>query len=580
MFLAVVWQARGEDYAVTIGSMSSSSREFKLAQRGGGHSRIVGAGTAMLRQLALGNPGVVAQHDPACSFLDRARHVIKINAVSTFWSLALVALVTLGYFGIHHAGFFNFVPVVYLVPVVIAATRWGTVPAIIASVAGFLVSDYYFYPPYYSFLIEDPQEVMDLLLFLFVALVTSNLASHLRREANALHQSQKELHDLYDFSRRLAGCSTVSDLMIATQSLLSRALSRSVHLIGASGDCEVESPNAPAVPAGIKQEATAMIAEGEHATRTIFDDSTCSVWLIRLLSSETTCHGALAIDLGTGTRDAVESMRRRVDGILADAMTTLERLNLAHAMDEGKLRRQSDMLKDALIASVSHELRTPLTSILGSASVLEATPEVRQNARTHSLVESIYDEAKQLDNDIQNLLDATRIAGSGVQPRREWVDPADIVNAAVNKRDRRLAKHRLELQLGRDLPLVKVDSALIEQAFGQFLENAVKYSPTGSTVTVAAAAEPDHIVLSVSDQGVGLTPDETASLGRRAFRGRRHLGRLPGSGLGLWIANTFVAANGGTIDAVSRGSGLGTTMSIRLPASKESASAVMAATDG
>lgn len=129
-------------------------------------------------------------------------------------------MTTLIDFGIDALALLDFGPIVYLVPVVIAATRWGTFAAIVASVSGFLVSDFFFYPPYYSFVIENPQEVVHLLLFLFVALVTGNLASHLKQEAEALRYSKRELSDLYEISRRLAACFTVADLVFAIQAYL------------------------------------------------------------------------------------------------------------------------------------------------------------------------------------------------------------------------------------------------------------------------------------------------------------------------------------------------------------------------
>jgi K+-sensing histidine kinase KdpD len=504
----------------------------------------------------------------------------RTHALPVLKTLALVAVTTLVYFGIDTLGLLDFGPVVYLVPVVIAATRWGTFTAIVASIAGFLVSDYFFYAPYYSFAIENPQQVVHLLLFLFVALVTSNLASQLKREADALRESKKELSELYELSRRLAACFTVSDLVFAIQAYLTKTLERSVFLIGARGDCSVESFESYPAPEEVRRQAAAMIAANEHDARTIFDDSTHSVWLMRPLSSETAHHGVIAVDLGAGSPTALESMARRVETALADASVTLERLDLAKAMNEANLRQQADHLREALIGTVSHELRTPLTSILGSASVLEQTPAVQENTGIHSLVDAIHDEAKFLDNSIQNLLNATRIAARGVQPRLEWVDPADIVNAAIKQRSQRLAKHRIAPDLGADLPLVKVESALLEQAFGQLLENAAKYSPADSVIKVAAYAEKDGVVLSVRDDGAGLTPEESQQLGHRAFRGQRHLGNVPGSGFGLWIATAFVKANGGTIDGVSRGPGLGTTMSIHLPAAGGTTPELMATTDG
>jgi signal transduction histidine kinase len=109
---------------------------------------------------------------------------------------------------------------------------------------------------------------------------------------------------------------------------------------------------------------------------------------------------------------------------------------------------------------------------------------------------------------------------------------------------------------------------LIEQALGQILDNAVKYSPTGSTVTVTACAEEEQVVLSVRDDGMGLTPQEQALLWERFFRGERHISKITGSGLGLWIARALVTANGGNLEAASKGIGRGTTISIRLPAAQ------------
>jgi K+-sensing histidine kinase KdpD len=200
--------------------------------------------------------------------------------------------------------------------------------------------------------------------------------------------------------------------------------------------------------------------------------------------------------------------------------------------------------------------------------VLDSMPIIRGDDRIHSLVEAISDEVAQLDGFIQNLLNATRVTAGGVSPRFEWADPRDIVNAAFKRSARRLAAHRVEVEFAEDLPMVNVDSRLIAESCGQLLENAAKYSPSGSTISIGARAEQGRVVVSISDQGVGITPDEQQHLGRKSFRSQRHQATIPGSGLGFWIASTFVRANGGTIDISSPGQGKGTTASIVLPGSQ------------
>ena len=197
-------------------------------------------------------------------------------------------------------------------------------------------------------------------------------------------------------------------------------------------------------------------------------------------------------------------------------------------------------------------------------------PAIRNDARMRTLVDAIADETAQLDGYIQNLLSATRVSAGGLSPRLEWADPRDIINGAIKQRARRLAGHRMEAMFAEELPLLYVDSGLVEEACGQILENAAKYSPSGSTISVEARCTPEQVIIQVVDQGVGITPDEQRQLGHRSFRSARHQATVPGSGLGFWIASTFIQANGGTVSVQSRGPGQGTTVSIALPASESS----------
>ncbi|MGA2567908.1 MAG: ATP-binding protein, partial [Pseudolabrys sp.] len=182
-----------------------------------------------------------------------------------------------------------------------------------------------------------------------------------------------------------------------------------------------------------------------------------------------------------------------------------------------------------------------------------------------ALVHDVRDEAERLNNDIQNLLDASRISSDGVKPHIEWADPADIVNSAIERCRNRMSDRRIAVNLPADLPLIHVDPVLVQQALVQIFDNAVKYSHSGSQITVAARARDGRMILSVSDQGAGLTAAEQSKIWDRFARGERHAATTSGSGLGLWIANAFIAVNGGKINAISEGPGLGTAMAIELP---------------
>jgi len=483
---------------------------------------------------------------------------VTIQAGGTLLLIACATLVTFVFTGI--LGTVNVVTIIFLFPVLLAVIWWGTGPAILAAVAGALSADFFFYPPLYSFWISDTQNIADLIVFLIVALVAGGLAADVRKR-------ESEIYDLYGYSRQLAACFTTADLIRATQNYLSRRLGRPTILIEAK-DFEDDQSADVALPNAVRRDAVAMTSLDDIEPHTVMDDATRHTWLVRRVSLGTLEYVVFA-DLGTGVVDAKRMFNHRVDDALTEATETLARLDLVNAVEEFQLQIQADTLKNALVTTISHDLRNPLVSILGATSVLAQMAAVREDLRARSLVALVYDEAARLDSNIQNIIAAARITTGVKQASAELTDPVDIVRAAIEQKRTQLAAHHLEVSLVPGLPLVKVQSALVENAVSQLLENAAKYSPSGSTIKIDGRADQDWVELSVSDQGIGLTPDERQLAGQRSFRGTRHAAAAAGSGLGLWIAGTFITTNGGRLDVTSEGPGLGTTVRIRLPIARE-----------
>jgi two-component system sensor histidine kinase KdpD len=452
--------------------------------------------------------------------------------------------------------------VIYLLPVMLAGWRLGLVPALAAAVAGVLWSGYFFYSPFYTYYLARPSEIVNLVLFMIVALVTSHLANSMKRQTELARKHENEVSDLYAFSRRLAAAPSARDIFRGIEEHLASLVQRNVVLFGAEGDSGNAKDDA-AMPEPVRA-AIAEVRRGSTLATTAAD-GTGDIWFIRRVSERTPDFGVIAIDLGSVSAHTVAEMRHRIDDVLADAADTLERLDVARALNEAKVRSETELLREALIGSVSHELRTPLASILGAATVLQQSPTIAKDERLSSLASVVHDEAERLNNDIQNLLDATRISREEVKPRLEWIEPADIVNSALERRRRQLAAHNIAIDMDSNLPFIYVDPVLVEQAFVQIVDNAAKYSSNGSTITVEARRNGRNVVLSVHDAGAGLTAEENEQIGQRFFRGARHQATTSGSGLGLWIAKAFVGVNGGKIQAVSSGADQGTKVSIHLP---------------
>ena len=483
---------------------------------------------------------------------------------------ALTLVAALSLFLLVVAPIFNLerVTIFFLVPILVSATRWGTVGALACSIGGVASLAFFFYPPRFSFYVADPDHIVNLILFVGIALLTSHLAGSLKRQAAELSRREKETRELYQLSRHLALAHSASEIYEAVQNHLASSLHRKVMLFRSETDAKARGDSCvdPGIPELIRRGISAMPPGGDHDSRdTIMDTASGTSWLVRPISPTKAEFGVIAVDLGTKKSSEIEAMKRQIESVLAYVETTLNHLNVDRAIREAELRAETDRLREALIGSVSHELRSPLTSILCSASILRAVPALAADTRLAGLVDAIRQEAERHNNDIQNLLDASRISSRGVKPEYEWCDPTDIVNAATERVRLRYSDRHLKMNLQGDVPLLFVDSMLTEQALMQVIDNAAKYSSSDSTIEITTQAGDDKVRLVIKDQGAGLTEAEKAGMWNQFFRGHRHTLSSAGSGLGLWVAHAFVTANGGTIQAASEGEGRGTTVSIEFP---------------
>jgi K+-sensing histidine kinase KdpD len=506
--------------------------------------------------------------EPRARYNTRWLNFGAANAIPIVATLALVWLATISLVVLNSFAPLDLVPLIYMLPVILAATQWGLLPGLVAAVAGAAAADFFFYPPLYSFWLDNPQDVIDLLLYLLVATVASNLAARLKTKADTLSRREKEIRELHAFSQGLATCLTGRDLIFAVQDYLSNTLRYRAVLIATAPDGHDANAHS-AVPKELRRQALQLIAANAPRASTVLELKSGGAWLVRVIAPEILGYGAIAVELGDSLGGRTAAVAQRVAMLLDEATATLKHLKVKEAVEQATINYRTEILRDALVGGVSHELRTPLASILGSCSVLNQMPAVRNDHRSQALVDAIHDQAGQLDGEICDLLNATRITAKGIRPQLMWTDPTDIVSAALKQKERRLASHWVNLDLAEDVPLVHVDSVLVEQALGQLLENAAKYSPTGSEIKVSSRCERDHVVFSVKDQGSGLTAHEKGQLGKRCFRGERRPVGESGSGLGLWIASTFIAANGGTLHVESPGPNRGTTISLRLPTASQ-----------
>lgn len=466
------------------------------------------------------------------------------------------------------------VSAIYMLPVLVAAIRYGTGPAIAAALLGAVMTSL-FYPPLFSVLVFRPAQLIDLVTSLVVALTLGWLAGHLRTEMVKVREEERRTRQLYRLSSEIAGAVDVAAIYDIVAAHMADLFGREVALFVAADGRSWRTIRAPA--AGAPVEALGRAVES-FSTRTgdaggpeveVLALGSQAHWLLCNLSGPDRPKAVLAVSLGGADVGAADAVVAQARSILAEGEKSLERLGLTRALEERQLRQRSDALRDILIEAVSHELRTPVASILGSASVLLTAEPVASEPRLHDLSAAIGSEAARLDRRIQNLLDVTRIRAGALQPRFDELDLADIVNAALDSVAERLGGRKVVLALGRDLPFVRVDPVLVEQALVNILENAAKFAPDAAPIAISARLRDGKLAVEVRDEGPGLDRHEAERIFERFHRGERHADIAGGSGLGLTIAKTFVEANGGSIEPLSEGPGTGTTMRIWLPLAPE-----------
>jgi two-component system, OmpR family, sensor histidine kinase KdpD len=260
-------------------------------------------------------------------------------------SLVLILVVTVALFALNYFFGIKHLPIVYLLPVLIAAMRWGLVPALTATIGAAAVSVFFFYPPVYSFAIDDPQHIIELILFLIVAVAIGNQTARLHREIEISSRHEKEFRDLYAFSRRLAACVTAPGIYMAVEEYLSNVLGhRAVLIEPAAQDRELRFPSHSPIPDEVRQAASAIMSARDFAAHTFVEARTNVIWLVRSVSTKSISFGAIAIELGAISKEAIAIMRQQVNTVLAEATTMLERLDVVRVIGEAKMRVQADPL--------------------------------------------------------------------------------------------------------------------------------------------------------------------------------------------------------------------------------------------
>jgi two-component system sensor histidine kinase KdpD len=257
--------------------------------------------------------------------------------------------------------------------------------------------------------------------------------------------------------------------------------------------------------------------------------------------------------------------RRLLDALMDQAAIAIERVRLAGQINEARLATETERLRTALLTSLSHDLKTPLASIIGAATSLRQYSDLFDKTAQNELIATIQEEAERLSRFVANLLDMTKIESGVIELDREPVDIGEVVGAALQRVGSILAHHKIEVDLEPDLPMLNLDMLLFEQMLVNLLDNAAKYSPAGSQVTIRARRTPGAATIEVLDEGPGIPEDRLERIFEKFHRVKNGDRQRAGTGLGLAICRGFAEALGGKITAANRLDRSGAIFTITFP---------------
>jgi two-component system sensor histidine kinase KdpD len=451
---------------------------------------------------------------------------------------------------------------IYLLGTALGALRLGRGPIVALAISNMLAFDYFFVPPVFSFDIEDLRSLFTLGAMLIVALVIANLMVSVRFHREVADARERRTAILYAMSRELTVATDAKAMAeAAVRHICAVFPSTAVVLMT---DAQGSLTPLANMQEGASPRSCSQNFDSELAREVLAHGERCIKNAIYLpLRDSRRVKGVIVVCPQPPDRALPDEQLNLLDAFAAQLALSLQRARLAEAAEAARLSAERALLRNTLLASISHDLRTPLSAIAGAGSLI-AQPEYAFNVdRRTTLGRLIEHKARDMTQLLTNVLDLVQMEFGGRVLRSDWHAVDDLVALALRGSESRLAQWRIVLNLPSDLPLISVEPTLIVQILSNLLENAAKYTPPGTTITICAAARGESIMISVADNGPGFPPGDPERLFEKFQRGRSE-SNIVGVGLGLAICRAAANLHGGNIRALNSEGG-GARFEISLP---------------
>jgi len=425
----------------------------------------------------------------------------------------------------------------YLLVVVAAAVLGHLWPALLAAGLSFVGLDFFFTEPVHTFVVSKAEDLLALVVFLVVAATVSAAISAALEQRARAEAREHQVRALYNVTARLLSGSGLDEVL--------RDLAGSLRRLYGLQGCRILVVDRDGQ---VRVRAVSGSMEGE----------TVSVDLV----AEGRPVGRIEM-AGSAPGGMVGPEGEVLETFAGQLALALERARLGEEAAEARVEAESSRIRAALFSSVTHDLRTPLASITASASSLLEKGVPFSEEQRGDLLRTILEESERLNRLVANLMDISRLRAGALVPRPEAVPLEDLVSPVVARLGPLLAGRDVSVRIRPDVPPVMIDVVQMDQVLTNLIENAVRYSPPGTSLALTAVRWQNMVEVKVVDRGPGVPAEERSRVFEEFYR-RDVDGRRGGTGLGLAIAQAIVRAHGGSM-WIEDTPGGGATVGFRLP---------------
>ncbi|HWQ41998.1 MAG TPA: ATP-binding protein, partial [Desulfosporosinus sp.] len=474
------------------------------------------------------------------------------------------------------------ISMLYLLPVLFVAPRWGRFPAVITAIMGVITFDFFYVPPFLSFTVADVRYLISFAIFLLVAFITGTLSDRLKSQINYSRQRESRVSALYALSRDIAAVDKLDAVLESIANKVANTLEGQVVLLLPNENAKLELLKNSGTNNFLNESELAVASwvfdRGQKAGKGT-ETLGAAAALYLPLSTEQGAQGVLGICFNESEAQFAPERIRLLEAFVGLAAMAINRIKLAEQARQTLALVDSERLRTALFNSLSHDLRTPLSSIIGAVTgLLEDQNFVYSPEARNDLLQIILHGAERMNRFVGNLLDMARLESGMLKLKKDWCDLQDIIGVAVNRLGESLTNRPLDINVQPGLSLVQADGILIEQVLINLLDNALKYSKQGSKIVVTTQQSGKQLETSVANQGEGIPDTDLSKVFDKFYRLSSPL-HVSGTGLGLAICKGIIEAHGGEIWAKNNKFG-GVTITFTLPLSNQSMGKVPVMNEG